>query len=407
MGARGLHELVGFRSAKTWLRTHRPDGDPTDADLAARLREFPALRAAVDSATCPLRSARKVAVALRRCAPHLDRADGLIDAQPAEALLIAVVGNALAHVLRDLQGLQDEDPRLAALLVTATSLLDAGGTQLGRLEAVFTWVAQCVRPPSLSTALEELVLSVLPSQLEQSGERGHARRGLSLEPKSDGSGWHVCGDLDLECGERMWTALRAESVRDPRNPVDTAAWETARSEADGSANTAPDLPRTKRQRLHDALNRLLERYLEQGLGGTTGKSPVQVHVTLTEATVNAKPGAPPARGDSGRLIPRAMVRRWWCDSSVNAYVLSLGGKALRVIYAQRTLSAAERRALSVEGGGRCAGEGCCPETPDPTVVLRPHHVLHEGHRTVRLRDGRYLNEHGFTDVVSLFDYAPF
>jgi len=36
-----------------------------------------------------------------------------------------------------------------------------------------------------------------------------------------------------------------------------------------------------------------------------------------------------------------------------------------------------------------------------------HHDLHDGHRTVRLRDGRYLNEHGFTDTPSLFDELPF
>jgi hypothetical protein len=36
-----------------------------------------------------------------------------------------------------------------------------------------------------------------------------------------------------------------------------------------------------------------------------------------------------------------------------------------------------------------------------------HRDLHEGHRTVRLRNGRYLNEHGYTDTPSLYDPPPF
>ena len=36
-----------------------------------------------------------------------------------------------------------------------------------------------------------------------------------------------------------------------------------------------------------------------------------------------------------------------------------------------------------------------------------HHDLHDGKRTVRLRDGRYLNEHGFVDSPGLLAEAPF
>ncbi len=110
-------------------------------------------------------------------------------------------------------------------------------------------------------------------------------------------------------------------------------------------------------------------------------------------------------------------------------MLSLGGKALRTIHSQRTLTADERRALDLEGAGRCAGDGCCPGVPDPLIVLRPHHVLgyaedqitsldetlnvcdtlhhdlHTGKRTVQLRDGRWLNENGFT-TPTLRDLNP-
>jgi hypothetical protein len=447
VGARGLHELVGFRSTKAWLRTHRPDGDAADAALAAQLREFGRVRAAVQAGAVPLLGARKVLLALRKVAWHLDRPDGLIDGQPGQEVVTAVVGHVLSLVCRSWQGLAQDDPRLAVLLARGREVL-AGGSQLAVLEGAFSWLAEVLPARQLSGPLDELVLAVLPSRLEDRGEQGHRRRGLSLTPHQDGTGWHLCGDLDLECGDRLWTALRAEAARDPRNPADTAAWAAA-TEAGTEAGTeaateaAKDAwqagaelagsahPRGRRERLHDALGRLLGRYLEHGLGGTAGKVPVQVHVTLAEQSLTAASGAPPPRADSGRLLPRALVRRWWCDAKVTAYVLSLGGKALRVVHTQRTLTAEERRALAIEGGDRCAGDGCCTGLPDLLTPIRPHHVLgwaedqitslddtlpvcqvlhrdlHEGHRTVLLRNGRYLNEHGYTDTPSLYDPPPF
>jgi hypothetical protein len=436
VAARGLHELMGFRSPKSWVRIHRPDGDAGDAKLAGQLRGHPALWAAVEDGRVPLAAARKVALALTKVSSWVDRSDGLIDGQPGDEVLPAVVQHVLALVCRHLLGLSDEDVRLQEKVIRAKEVL-AASSQLAVLEGAFTWLAEEIPSRQLSGPLDELVMALLPSQLEERGEKGHARRGLSLTPLEDGTGWHLCADLDLETGERLWTALRAEAARDPRNPSDTTAWEKARDNGDadlwalGAELAGADHPRGRRQRLHDAMSRLIARYLEHGLGGTSAKRPVQVSVVIQESTIGERPGAPPPRADSGRLIPRAVVRRWWCDSTVTAYVLTLGGKALRAIHGQRTLAAAEQRALSLESGGRCAGDGCCPDTPDPLVPLRPHHILgyaenqvtsldetlpvcetlhhdlHDGHRTVRLRDGRFLNEHGFVDRPSLHDEPPF
>ncbi|MCW2669955.1 MAG: hypothetical protein JWO27_1852 [Frankiales bacterium] len=436
VAARGLHELVGFRSPKSWVRAHRPDGDAGDAKLAAQLRGHRALWAAVEDGRVPLAAARKVALALTKVSSWVDRSDGLIDGQPGDEVLPAVVQHVLALVCRHLLGLSDEDVRLQEKVIRAKEVL-AASSQLAVLEGAFTWLAEEIPSRQLNGPLDELVMALLPSQLEERGEKGHARRGLSLTPLEDGTGWHLCADLDLETGERLWTALRAEAARDPRNPSDTTAWEKARDNGDadlwalGAELAGADHPRGRRQRLHDAMSRLIARYLEHGLGGTSAKRPVQVSVVIQESTIGERPGAPPPRADSGRLIPRAVVRRWWCDSTVTAYVLTLGGKALRAIHGQRTLSAAEQRALSLESGGHCAGDGCCPDTPDPLVPLRPHHILgyaenqvtsldetlpvcdtlhhdlHDGHRTVRLRDGRFLSEHGFVDRPSLHDEPPF
>ena len=448
VAARGLHELVGYRSARTWLRDQRPDGDPSDASLGQALRGFPVLTRSVTDGRCSLASAKKVVHALQRCGRHVDRLNGLIDGQPAADVIPAVVGHVVDLVAAHLLGVEDDDPRLLQLEQQVAAILVAGGTELTQLEAAFALLAQELPTRHLSANLEELVLAVVPTLLDKAAEHGRDKAGLSLTLNGDGSGWHLQGDLDLECGERLYVALGAEAACDPRNPADTQAWADVRANstagitgADGNgrvdsanllAGLDPELrPRSKRRRLHDALNGLLERHLDTGLAGTAGKTPVQINVTLPEATVTGAPGARPARGDSGALLPGSLVRRWWCDARVTGYVLGLGGKALRTVHTQRTLTGRERRALAIETGARCVGIGCCPDTPDPLVVLRPHHArryadhgstsldetlpvcdtlhhdLHEGHKTVRLRDGRYLNEQGFTPTPSLYDAPPF
>jgi hypothetical protein len=174
--ARGLHQHAGYRSAKTWLRRHRPDGDSTDAALAGQLRDHPTLAAAVQAGHCSLRAGRQVLAALRRCAPHLDRPDQLIDGQPAEQVLTAVLSHALTLICQHLRGLHDTDPRLQLLLDRAQQLLHQhrrGGTQLGLLEATFSWLAQTLPPSALARPLDELVMSVLPNDLHARHDRGH------------------------------------------------------------------------------------------------------------------------------------------------------------------------------------------------------------------------------------------
>ena len=437
VAARGLHELAGFRSATAWLRAHRPDGDASDATLASTLRGLPVLAAAVQDGLLPLASAKRVAGALRQVGPHLDRGDGRIDGQPGDEVLTAVVGHVISLACREVRGLADDDPQLLALVARGRDVL-ASRSQAAVVEAAFTWLAEELPARQLPGPLDELVMALLPSQLDERDETGRRRRSLSLTPLDDGTGWRLEGELDLECGERLWTALRAEAQRDAAAPDDTAAWSAARDAAGDEARSqvtdawglgldqladGASLPRARRQRLHDAFSTLLDRYLSADLGGRVGKNPVQISVTLSASAVTSTPGASPARTASGALVPARVVRRWWCDASVTGFVLGLGGRALRAIHAQRTLTGLERRALEVEGGGVCAGgtaAGCCTGRPDALTPVRPHHVhgwaesrftslddtlpvcdalhhaIHDG-QTVRLRDGRFVDEHGFVD----------
>jgi hypothetical protein len=95
--------------------------------------------------------------------------------------------------------------------------------------------------------------------------------------------------------------------------------------------------------------------------------------------------------------------------------MSLGRKVIETSHTERTLKPHERRAKHAETGGRCQGAGCpcrpgqrlIPHHVDAwarvgttslraTVLLceRDHALLHQG-KTLRLRDGRLLNEHGW------------
>jgi hypothetical protein len=430
VASRGLHEEAGFRTARSWLRQQHPDADLRDVTLAERLREFPEVRTAISHRRLTLRAAGPVLSVLRRCRPRLDAPDGLIDGQPGHAVLEAVLRHVAELLCVDVGGLHQDDPRLSQILERLGHELaqQRSASQAESLEAALTWLGEEMSASGLPSALDRILLAVLPSELDERDKRGQERRSLRLFPLPDGTGWRLEGDLTLEAGEMFWTAMRGAAVTDPENPSDTAAWAAARDMAEDSGTSVPlDLqepalqPRTRGHRMHDAFALVLRRYLDAGLGGLSGKAPVQVNVTVHEDFLSGQVGALPPVADSGALIPRRLLRRWWSDCGVTAFVLGLGGKALRVVHGQRTLTAVERGALSIEGGGRCLVEGCCPPRPDPLRPLIPHHafgfaenqitgieeavplceashfVVHVRKMTVRLRDGRWMNESGFVD----------
>jgi hypothetical protein len=113
----------------------------------------------------------------------------------------------------------------------------------------------------------------------------------------------------------------------------------------------------------------------------------------------------------------SLIKTWWCDSSVTRFVMGLGRRVIETSHTERTLKAHERRAKHLETGGRCQGAGCtcCPGerliphhanpwarfgiTSFSDAVLlceRTHAALHRG-ETIRLKDGRLLNENGWVE----------
>ncbi|MCY7366141.1 MAG: 13E12 repeat family protein, partial [Frankiaceae bacterium] len=331
-------------------------------------------------------------------------------------------------VCQALGGLAEDDPRLTALLSELAGIVGRPVTQLARLEAGFVLLAQQLEPHLLPGALGQLVDALLPDELEQRAQDGHANRGFGLQLKDDGSGWVITDrDLDLECGELLQAVLAAELAVDPDSPADTEAFEQLRAEGWQDGDPLPDSellgPRSLRQKRHDALKNGLRRYLNSGIAGLRDKVAPHLAVTVGIDLLQADPGALPAVSTTtGARLPASLVRRWACDGALGRFVLGLGGRVIETSHTERTLKPHERRIKKIETGNRCQIAGCrcgpgsgatsrlVPHHPDAyarsgttslsdTVWIceRHHHDLHTGKKALRLRDGRWLDEHGWID----------
>jgi hypothetical protein len=442
---RELYAHLGYRSLAAWQRDTAPDAAGADRTLSRRLVEQRHLATALRQGLVSFGAAQKVSGALAKVKVHLDRPDGLLDGQPAEPVLDAVLEHVVQLMCEEQFGLQHDpalDPQqaatLSALQVEITAIGSSNTTQAERLERALVLLASHLRLSALPAALEDIVLALLPSLLEERETAAADKRALALSPNDDGT-WNLEATLTPEAGEQLFTALAAEARRDPANPLDTHARAADRSavglsEADMPAWEARSLrengegmsrdpealvPRSRSKRLHDAFGRLLTRYLAHGLGGLSGKVPVQVTVATSSRAVEGAPGAPPARGASGRAVARSLLRRWWCDAHVTTLLMSSGWKPVGVVHSARAITGTELKAVRTQFANRCPGLDCCPGTPDPLVPLVPHHVrrhalygetsieetllvcdrlhqdLHVGKRTICLRNNRLVTEDGY------------
>ena len=149
-------------------------------------------------------------------------------------------------------------------------------------------------------------------------------------------------------------------------------------------------------------------------------------MTIGADLLDQHPGAMPAvSATTGARLPASLIRRWLCDSTVTRFVLSLGGRVIETSHTERTLKPHERRAKKIETGNRCQIAGCrcgpgkpgnnrlVPHHPNAWATTgrtslrdtlwtcdRHHHDLHTGKKTLRLRDGRWLHENGWTNGPS-------
>ena len=423
---RKLHRLDASPTTTAWVRAQDGAVETSTVTLARRLGRLPAVDSAVGTGALSQRSASVIATALCKLRPLVDRPDGLIDGQPGEEAVTAVVVDGVrSAVCQALGGLDDDDVRVVELTAQLSEISCWPTGQLARLEAAFVLLAEHLPGTELPAAVALLVDALLPNELEKRAAKGADEAQLSLRPNADGSGWLLRGELDLETGELAHAVLTAMQAVDPDNPSDTRAtaqlretgWEFGDPfpEGMGLPPSPGTRPRSRGRRLHDALRLALRALLDSGELGSRAKVVPHIGATISVAALNRDPGATPATGASGVTLPLSLVQKWWCDAAVTRFVLGLGHRVLETSHTARTLKAHERRIKHLETGGHCQGAGCCrgpgwtliPHHVDPwhlcgttslrdTVLLceSDHAALHRG-ETITLKDGRRLNAQGW------------
>ena len=423
---RKLYALDNEPSWRSWLSRRHPETHKPDLTLADTLSRYPILRSRVLTGKLSFEAARKVQRTLHKTRPHLDRPDGLIEGQPAAPVLSAIIDNSVQLITQAKLGTPDpQDPALLSLQAQAAEIHAMPDTQLGTVENALVLLAENIPSHLLGDGLSQQLGALLPDELQDDDQDADKDRTVQLSSNPDQVGGHVRIRANGELWELLHTALAAAAGRDPANPTDTASAAQLRQllqeqeEDDWSLVEGVTRPRTRGQRLHDALLLILQQYLAAGLAGTHDKAPVTVTVTLPDRLIEGQPGALPARGGSGKTLPTSLIRRWWCDATITPLIITAGWTPLGAVHTQRTLTAIERKAALVQHSGSCAGLGCC-RPGDPLVQLIPHHVrpwhlygetsladtilacdslhqdLHHG-KTVQLRNGKWLCEQGWTE----------
>lgn len=416
---RQLRTLDDSPSTAAWVAEQQTSMPRSDVALARKLDRYPLLVDRIMAGGLSLNGGVLISRTLGSLRPHVDRPDGSIDGQPSDDVLPAVIVDGIVSLVGQARGgLADDDPALLRLMAELSEIAAQPLSELRRLEAAFLVLARCVEPGQLKQCLEVLAGALLPNLLAAQAEDGHLNRGLDLQRKEDGTGWSMRGDLDLECGELLHTAMTAAMETDPDNAVDTERDAQLRAEGLDPYLDGCTQRRSFRQRRHDALKIALRRLLDSGALGRRGKHVPHVGITISEAALHDQPGALPGRTTSGAIWPAALVRRTLCDSAITRFVLSLGHRVVESSHTERSIKPHERRIKDVETGGVCQAAGCykgdqtghrliphhvipyaiCGSTSLEDTVLvceGTHHDVHDGDKTVRLKGGRVIGPLGW------------
>ena len=226
------------------------------------------------------------------------------------------------------------------------------GIDLAETDRILADLARRTAPGETARGVARWVAGVDPDgALDDAAE---VRRRLSMAAGLDGR-VHLHGDLDAVGGEYLHAALTALMNGD-RPAGDT---------------------RGHAERQADALVALARGALDGGsLPDVRGERP-HVRVTIDWQSLCAERGAPGVAGGelgwSGPITPET-ARRLACDANVARIITGPDGLPLDVGRAQRTSTAAIRRAVEVRDG-HCVFAGC----DAPPEWCDVHHVLHWAH----------------------------
>ncbi len=441
---RELYALACAGSTRSWLRTQL-GGDQGQLGLARRLAGRPLVTSALADGQISLRAAGQLGGALDQ-----------VPTQVAEPALLAVLTDGIAGLLAAVTGshlLPEVPPSPHALAVraelaavTTAACAATTATPAARLEPAVLLLARHLAPGLLGPSLGYLLDALLPDGIDLPDADEYF---LRLQPLLDGD-WDLRGHLDPETGtllareiDRQQKAKADQAPHDAGDdeagdesddePADqTAAGQTVGDEAgtpaapedtwtadrDPHASTS-DQPVPAGQRRHDALTQLLRDTATSLTVGSGRPAPTAMLITSSIEALEGRLGALPGTlTTSGQPIslPAATLRRLGCDSELTAVLLDAARHPVGASSTRRSANRKERAALRIQWGPWCAIDGCADTHTVPhhvppwwltrTTRLRDliplcthdHRAVHEQHRTLRLKDGRHIDELGWTTM---------
>jgi hypothetical protein len=179
-------------------------------------------------------------------------------------------------------------------------------------------------------------------------ERRYAERGVEVGQTIDGNR-SVSGTLTPEVGQKLEAALA--KAAQPAGPDDT---------------------RTPRQRRHDALGEIADRYMAQAEPSFNG-APRTVIVTIDLQVLEDRLRQQWIDMPSGVKLPAATARRLACDAELIPVVLGGKSEVLDIGQAGREFTTAIRRAAYIRDNGTCAFPDCTNH------VAEVHHITFRSH----------------------------
>jgi hypothetical protein len=224
------------------------------------------------------------------------------------------------------------------------------GIDLGETDRILTELATATAPEDTVKGVREWVAGIDPDGTLR--DAADVRRRFTMVVGPNGR-WCLRGELDAAGGEHLHAALAASMNGD---------------------RPAGDL-RSHSERQGDALVALSRAALDAGtLPEVRGERP-HVRVTIDLQALCAERGAPGfgSLGSAGPITPET-ARRLACDASVVRVITGPSGLPLDVGRAQRTVTAAIRRAVELRDG-HCVFAGC----DAPPEWCEVHHVIHWAH----------------------------
>lgn len=416
---RELFALDGAGSTRGWLRTQL-GGERGQLSTARRLEQRPLVEAALAAGQVSSRASEQLCVVL-------DKVPSTVD----EGQLVGVIRDGIRGLLQSYTGGIAPDTvvtqELLAARAEAAEVLDAccadtTGEPAARLEPALVLLARRLTPGHLGPALRWLLDALLPDGSAGDDDPYYFELRELLDGDVDVRGHlspEVGRGLAEEVARRVEAAKQAARAQENAAPSDagpadlSSAWDAA-----FEAASPPGRVISAGRRRHDALAQLLDDLAGVTLG--TGQPlPVRLTITTTLEALEGRLGALPGMlHTSGQPVAlrTAQLRRMGCYSEINAVLLDALGNPIGASHTRRNLTRRERRALRAQGGPTCAVAGCTgtrtlPHHVEPywwtrltryrdtiPICEHCHHDVHDGHRTLRLRDGRLINEFGWVEA---------